>query len=229
MIQLPDCLEQHHQSPLFQLLMCKSKMQLFLTLYSPSQKPISVLTDCNSCVTPRVRCCHVGHFPLLKGSNDLSLPQCISKIDRYTHEDEDISAALRFKWQTSLRIYCSWYPTLMLCCTLTVQQWLCLETGLMHCDVTLRLPNTLQCTLWSLHIYIWIVQRLIFSLAFIRRFSSLFFLFIHLSPVPSFPPFPWWNSIHPSYSPLCVPFCWHLISFSVDQAGPVCTASPPCG
>lgn len=124
----------------------------------------------------------IGHFPPLTGSNDLSLPQCISKIDMEMRTSP-------LHWGLSDTFHCVYT---MACCAAVALSYV-------------KWCYTAQCVLWSLHIYCTseVFKGWFSLLKFIRCFSCLSSLFTRLSPVSSFPLFPSLNSIHLSLSPPC--------------------------
>lgn len=132
-IRLPDCPERRHQSP-FPPSFWSVKVRRNPTHRSPRQPLISVLTACDSYVTLRLLCCHVGHFLLLKGCNDLSLPGCISKIGHCTHVDIGTLQPLS---SFSDRFLCGYTSCRSLSCFgdgwASIYSWLCrLETSLLE-------------------------------------------------------------------------------------------------
>lgn len=148
-----------------------------------------------------------GHFPLLTGSNDLSLPQCIFQN---RHRDEDISAATHFP-------VCTCRRTQRRCRAAFLCKAVFRGCPAAHCDPCIFTVHH-KCSKVDSRFKIHPVSSLVSPLCSLAS-----------SPVSSFPLFPSLNPIHPSLSPLRPLPADDAPPLAPGQAGPVCMASPPCG
>lgn len=143
-------------------------------------------------MTLRLLCCHVGHFLLLKGCNDLSLPGCISKIGHRTHADIETLQPL------------SSFGDRFLCGYTSCRSLSCFGDGCAFSSASLTLLIGDFCS-WNLH----------------RSRGGK----CQTEPYG----FSWYLSIYPSmyfFSSVTIPSDTLTLP---HQAGPVYTASPPCG